>query len=114
MTAVHPCDVPLNTMLRSYKDGPGYADCYVTEVQGAITQVIFIEAFYTSPLFKVERTILKYLASIPMLTQSSLRQATPPSSQLGASSGSRPQNCFLQTSRGAQGHGSWQHQAQDQ
>ena len=36
-------------MLRSYKGGPRYADCYVTEVQGAITQEIFIEAFYTSP-----------------------------------------------------------------
>ena len=65
MSTVHPCEVPLNTMLRSYKDGPGYADCYVTEVQGAIAQEIFIEAFYTSPLFKVERTILKYLASRP-------------------------------------------------
>lgn len=65
MSAVHPCEVPLNTMLRSYKDGPGYADCFVTEVQGAITQEIFIEAFYTSPLFKVERIILKYLASKP-------------------------------------------------
>jgi hypothetical protein len=65
MSAVHPCEVPLNTMLRRYKDGAGYADCYVTEVQGAITQEVFIEAFYTSPLFKVERTILKYLASRP-------------------------------------------------
>jgi hypothetical protein len=63
MSAVQPCEVPLNTMLRSYKDGLGYADCFLTEVQGAITQEIFIEAFYTSPLFKVERTILKYLPS---------------------------------------------------
>jgi hypothetical protein len=50
MSAVHPCEVPLNTMLRSYKGGAGYADCYVTEVQGATTQETFIEAFYTSPL----------------------------------------------------------------
>jgi hypothetical protein len=52
-------------MLRSYKDGAGFADCYVIEVPGVITQAAFIEALYTSPLFKVERTILKYLASKP-------------------------------------------------
>ena len=65
MAAVQPCEVPLNCLLRSYKDGAGYADCYVAEVPGSITQEAFVEAFYTSPLFKVERTILKYLASKP-------------------------------------------------
>lgn len=62
---VQPCEVPLNSQLRAYKDGPGFADCYVAEVPGAVTQAAFIEAFYTSPLFKVERTILQYLASRP-------------------------------------------------
>jgi pyrimidine deaminase RibD-like protein len=65
MSAVQPCEVPLNSLLRSYKDGAGYADCYVVEVPGSVTQEAFIEAFYTSPLFKVERTILKYLVSRP-------------------------------------------------
>ena len=65
MSSVHPCEVPVNSLLRSYKDGAGYADCYVAEVPGLVTQETFIEAFYTSPLFKVERTILEYLASKP-------------------------------------------------
>jgi hypothetical protein len=65
MSAVHPCDVPVNSLLRGYKIATGYADCYVAEVPGSITQEDFIEAFYTSPLFKVERTILKYLVSRP-------------------------------------------------
>lgn len=65
MPVVQPCEVPLNSLLRSYKDGTGFADCYVAELPGTITQEAFIEAFYTSPLFKVERTILKYLASRP-------------------------------------------------
>ena len=65
MSAVQPCEVPMNSLLRSYKDGTGYADCYVAEIQGSVTQETFIEAFYTSPLFQVERTILKYLASRP-------------------------------------------------
>ncbi|MFN0303289.1 MAG: hypothetical protein ACKVQU_23355, partial [Burkholderiales bacterium] len=63
--AVRPCEVPLSSLLRRYKDGDGFADCYVAEVAGAITQEAFVEAFYTSPLFKVERTILKYLAGRP-------------------------------------------------
>ena len=65
MTTVHPCEVPLHSLLRVYNDGAGYADCYVIEVAGLITQEKFVDAFYTSPLFKVERTLLKYLASKP-------------------------------------------------
>ena len=65
MSAIRPCEVPANSLLRGYKDGAGYADCYVAEVPGTVTQEDFVEAFYTSPLFKVERTLLKYLASRP-------------------------------------------------
>lgn len=65
MSAIRSCQVPVDSFLRSYKDGAGYADCYVAEVPGSITQEAFVEAFYTSPLFKVERTILQYLASRP-------------------------------------------------
>ena len=65
MPSVQPCEVPLNSLLRTYNDGEGFADCYVAEVQGAVTQAAFVEAFYTSPLFKIERTILQYLASRP-------------------------------------------------
>ncbi len=65
MPAVHPCEVPLHSLLRSYQDGTGYADCYVTDVPGSVSQEQFIEAFYTSPLFKVERFILRYLAASP-------------------------------------------------
>jgi len=65
MPAVQPCEVPRDSLLRRYKDGAGYADCYVAEVSGAIMQEAFVEAFYTSSLFKVERTLLGYLAAKP-------------------------------------------------
>lgn len=65
MPTVQPREVPLNSLLRKYKDGPGFADCYVIQVPRLVTQAAFIEAFYTSPLFKIERTLLKYLASKP-------------------------------------------------
>ena len=65
MPNVQPCEVPTPSFLRKYKDGLGYADCCVTQVPCAVTQAAFIEAFYTSPLFKIERTLLQVLASKP-------------------------------------------------
>ena len=65
MQEIRPCEVPLNSYLRSYKDAEGYADCYMGDVPGAITQAQFVEAFYTTGLFKVERTLLRYLAARP-------------------------------------------------
>lgn len=65
MTTIHSCEVPLNSFLGRYQDGIGFADCYFTEVAGTVSQAAFIEAFYTSSLFKLERTILKHLASKP-------------------------------------------------
>ena len=62
MLAVQPCEVPVNTLLHSYKVGAGYADCYMIDIPRSVTQREFVAAFYTSALFKVERTILKYLA----------------------------------------------------
>jgi hypothetical protein len=76
MSAVRPCEVPLNSLLRGYKDGDGFADCYVTEVSDAVTQEQFIEAFYTSPLFKVERMILTYLAARPATDDDARQLAT--------------------------------------
>lgn len=65
MPTVHPCEVPSYSFLQQYKDGPGYADCYVTKIPSTVTQAAYIEASYTSPLFKIERTLLHYLASKP-------------------------------------------------
>ena len=62
---IKPCEIPNHSFLSKYQNGIGFADCYVCEVPGVISQTVFIEAFYTSPLFKIERTILKYLAAKP-------------------------------------------------
>jgi hypothetical protein len=75
MSKVEPCEVPLGTLLRRYKDGSGFADCYKVEVPGTVTQAAFIEAFYTSPLFKVERTILTYAAARPATDSDAMQLA---------------------------------------
>ncbi|MGB8326893.1 MAG: hypothetical protein WCE48_04870 [Steroidobacteraceae bacterium] len=65
MTSVRSCELPEVALLRKYQVGRSYADCYVTEVGGSVSQSAFVEAFYTTPLFKVERAILKWLAARP-------------------------------------------------
>lgn len=75
MLTVRPCEVPPTSLLRVYKDGSGFADCYVVEVEGDVSAEAFIEAFYTSPLFKVERALLGYLASRPATDEDARRLA---------------------------------------
>lgn len=58
-------DLPENALLRVYRDSGAFTDCYATEIDGRITQAAFIEAFYTTFVFKVERAILKWLVSKP-------------------------------------------------
>ncbi len=65
MSHVQPCSLPMHSFLRKYQEGLGFADCYCVEVSGHVTQAEFIAAFYTSRLFKLERTLLKLLASKP-------------------------------------------------
>lgn len=65
MFSIRKCSVPANTLLSIYSIEGAYVDCYSTEVPAPVTFSEFIFAFYTTPLFKVERGILKRLASRP-------------------------------------------------
>ena len=64
-TSVKKCPVPANTMLENYSTKGGYVDCYQTEVPGKVSFPEFIVAFYTTPLFKLERLILKMAIAKP-------------------------------------------------
>jgi len=52
-----------NTLLDKYSIKGTYVDCYSTEVPGQVLFPEFIFAFYTTPLFKLERLILKLAVS---------------------------------------------------
>ncbi len=43
----------------------GYADCFCVDIATMVSQEEFVKAFYTTPLFKVERLILKWAVSRP-------------------------------------------------
>lgn len=63
MTVVRVSQVPAGSLLGRYVASGAYADCYVTELAAAVTHAQFVEAFYTSPLFKLERLLLGVLLS---------------------------------------------------
>lgn len=57
--------LPPGALLARYSDGGGYADCFVVTVPGRVTQAAFVEAFYTTPLFRLERLVLAALLRRP-------------------------------------------------
>lgn len=63
--AVAACGLPSAALLQRYRTAPGFADCYAVEINRAVTLPQFIAAFYTTPLFKVERAILRWFARRP-------------------------------------------------
>ncbi|MES2956564.1 MAG: hypothetical protein V4792_00180 [Pseudomonadota bacterium] len=71
--SVVPSPLPDNALLRADRSGEAYADCYVTEVDGAYPLGAFVEAFYTTALFRLERALLAVFLARPS-TDSDARQ----------------------------------------
>ena len=65
MPSIHRCDVPQGALLGKYQYEGAYADCYVTAIPRRVSHAEFVEAFYTTALFKVERLLLSWLVAKP-------------------------------------------------
>src|SRR5688572_6246052 len=65
MLSIEKCPAPAHTLLRKYSMIGAYTDCYWTEIPGRVSFLEFIFAFYTTPLFRVERFILRQLVAKP-------------------------------------------------
>lgn len=65
MTVIQTGELPHDALLNKYKQQDAYTDCYFMELPRAITQAEYVEAFYTTSLFKVERAILSFLVAKP-------------------------------------------------
>ena len=55
---IRPCELPATALLRRYDGDGGYADCFCTDLDAAVTQAAFVEAFYCTWLFRLERMVL--------------------------------------------------------
>lgn len=60
-----PIPLPPQALLQSYARSGAYTDCYALDVDGAVARRDYVRAFYTSPLFKVERFILRWVVRKP-------------------------------------------------
>lgn len=65
MPTIHSCDLPAEALLNRYAKSGAYADCYVAEIAATVSHADFVEAFYTTAVFKLERLILRLLVSFP-------------------------------------------------
>jgi hypothetical protein len=65
LAAVSACEIPLGSLLATYLRGGSYVDCFVTDAAREISQTEYVEAFYTTALFKTERFILSWLVARP-------------------------------------------------
>lgn len=65
MPAIHRCEVPPGALLRKYQHSGAYADCYVTELARRVSHAEYVEAFYTTPIFRVERLLLSWFVARP-------------------------------------------------
>ena len=63
MLGVNRCAIPAGALLAEYQEAGSYADCYTTDIQVPVTHIEYVTAFYTTPVFKVERFILKWAAA---------------------------------------------------
>jgi hypothetical protein len=65
MSGVTRQPVPETALHAKYARNGGHADCFVTEIARPVTHAEFVEAFYTTWLFKLERLVLTCLLFKP-------------------------------------------------
>ncbi len=75
MPAIHSCELPADALLNRYSRSGAFADCYVAEIAGAVSHAEFVEAFYTTAVFRLERLILRLLVSRPSTDAEALQLA---------------------------------------
>jgi hypothetical protein len=58
-------ELPAAALLRKYDYEGAYTDCYSTDIAAKVSLPEYVEAFYTTAVFKLERLILKWLVDRP-------------------------------------------------
>jgi hypothetical protein len=61
---VHPCLLPAGAILDAYADNGSYTDCFSLELARPVSHPQFVEAFYTSAVFRLERRLIASFLSL--------------------------------------------------
>ena len=62
---VRPAALPDDALLQVHARNGSYTDCYATDVPRTVSHAQYVEAFYTTWVFKLERFILKWVVRKP-------------------------------------------------
>lgn len=81
---ISPSALPASALLATYRDAGAYTDCYATEVDAAIPQADYVEAFYCTWLFKIERRLLALFVGKPSSDEQARELATGASEAFAA------------------------------
>jgi hypothetical protein len=65
IATAQPCALPASAFLAECRREGGYTDCYCIDIDRVISQPQYLVAFYTTPLFKLERLLLKWAVAKP-------------------------------------------------
>lgn len=65
MLSVQSCPLPDGALLARYRREGAFTDCYATDMAGSVSHAQYVAAFYTTPVFRLERLILKWAVSRP-------------------------------------------------
>lgn len=58
-------DLPQDALLQRYREQGAYTDCFAIDVPGQVAHAAFVEAFYTTAVFKLERLLLALFVARP-------------------------------------------------
>lgn len=62
---VRSCTLPAEALLQRYRESGAYTDCYAVDVPWPVSQAEYVEAFYTTWVFTLERVLLAWLVARP-------------------------------------------------
>ena len=65
MTAILQREVRADSLHGRYAGTGAFADCYTCRCSGEVSLARFVEAFYTSPLFRLERGLIALALGLP-------------------------------------------------
>ena len=63
--AVRSAALPDHALLQAFAAAGDYADCFATDLPRTVSHAQYVEAFYTTWLFRLERWILKWAIARP-------------------------------------------------
>ena len=65
MPSITRCALPAGALLRTYVAKGAYADCFAADIASNASLPAYVEAFYTSTAFKLERFVLTWAVAKP-------------------------------------------------